>query len=90
MTGSCVFLLSGTCHPCAGRLLRYTDFAPRRRKALHISIARVEIERSQVLAALDVHTAKWIVEKCFRGDLVRGRTVILVVRVIKARLPLDI
>ncbi|EMD41584.1 hypothetical protein CERSUDRAFT_110134 [Gelatoporia subvermispora B] len=31
-----------------------------------------------VLAALDVHTAKWIVDKCFRGDLVRGRTVILV------------
>lgn len=34
----------------------------------------------QVLAALDVHTAQWIVEKCFRGDLIRGRTVILVVR----------
>ncbi|TFK30740.1 ATP-binding cassette transporter [Coprinopsis marcescibilis] len=31
-----------------------------------------------VLAALDVHTAKWIVEKCFSGDLVQGRTVILV------------
>ncbi|KAJ6612652.1 P-loop containing nucleoside triphosphate hydrolase protein [Mycena sp. CBHHK59/15] len=31
-----------------------------------------------VLAALDVHTSKWIVEKCFRGDLVQGRTVILV------------
>ncbi|KAL0565313.1 hypothetical protein V5O48_016710 [Marasmius crinis-equi] len=31
-----------------------------------------------VLAALDVHTSKWIVEKCFKGDLVRGRTVILV------------
>ena len=33
-----------------------------------------------VLAALDVHTAKWIVDKCFKGDLVRGRTVVLVVR----------
>jgi hypothetical protein len=33
-----------------------------------------------VLAALDVHTAKWIIEKCFSGDLMRGRTVILVVR----------
>ena len=32
-----------------------------------------------VLAALDVHTAKWIVDKCFQGDLVKGRTVILVV-----------
>lgn len=27
-----------------------------------------------------VHTAKWIVDKCFSGDLVRGRTVLLVVR----------
>jgi ABC-type multidrug transport system fused ATPase/permease subunit len=32
-----------------------------------------------VLAALDVHTGTWIVEKCLAGDLVRGRTVILVV-----------
>ena len=32
-----------------------------------------------VLAALDVHTARWIVDKCFKGDLLRGRTVILVV-----------
>ncbi|CAL1696193.1 unnamed protein product [Somion occarium] len=31
-----------------------------------------------VLAALDVHTAKWIVDKCFKGDLLRGRTVLLV------------
>ncbi|EMD39575.1 hypothetical protein CERSUDRAFT_111891 [Gelatoporia subvermispora B] len=31
-----------------------------------------------MLAALDVHTAKWIVDKCLKGDLVRGRTVILV------------
>ncbi|KAJ7246793.1 hypothetical protein B0H12DRAFT_753891 [Mycena haematopus] len=31
-----------------------------------------------VLAALDVHTSKWIVEKCFSGDLIKGRTVILV------------
>ncbi|KAI0045217.1 P-loop containing nucleoside triphosphate hydrolase protein [Auriscalpium vulgare] len=31
-----------------------------------------------VLAALDVHTARWIVDKCFKGDLIRGRTVILV------------
>jgi ABC-type multidrug transport system fused ATPase/permease subunit len=32
-----------------------------------------------VLAALDVHTAIHIVEKCFKGDLIKGRTVILVV-----------
>lgn len=31
-----------------------------------------------VLAALDVHTAQWIVEKCFGGDLIEGRTIILV------------
>ncbi|KAH9972688.1 hypothetical protein BJV74DRAFT_879749 [Russula compacta] len=31
-----------------------------------------------VLAALDVHTARWIVEMCFKGDLIRGRTVLLV------------
>ncbi|KAJ6561237.1 hypothetical protein DFH09DRAFT_1160834 [Mycena vulgaris] len=31
-----------------------------------------------VLAALDIHTSQWIVEKCFGGDLVAGRTVILV------------
>ncbi len=26
-----------------------------------------------------MHTSKWIVEKCFQGDLIRGRTVLLVV-----------
>ncbi|KAH6916771.1 ATP-binding cassette transporter [Coprinopsis sp. MPI-PUGE-AT-0042] len=31
-----------------------------------------------VLAALDVHTSKWIVEKCLAGDLVKGRTVVMV------------
>ncbi|KAF8904793.1 hypothetical protein CPB84DRAFT_1772829 [Gymnopilus junonius] len=31
-----------------------------------------------VLAALDVHTSAWIVNKCFKGDLVQGRTVLLV------------
>ncbi|KAF5384757.1 hypothetical protein D9757_006267 [Collybiopsis confluens] len=31
-----------------------------------------------VLAALDVHTSKWIVDKCFSGDLMKNRTVILV------------
>ena len=25
-----------------------------------------------ILATLDVHMAKWIVEKCLQGDLVRG------------------
>lgn len=40
----------------------------------------------QVLAALDVHTSRWIVEKCFCGDLIHGRTVILVVCKITVRL----
>ncbi|KDR83043.1 hypothetical protein GALMADRAFT_866150 [Galerina marginata CBS 339.88] len=31
-----------------------------------------------VLAALDVHTSTWIVNHCFRGELVKGRTVLLV------------
>lgn len=31
-----------------------------------------------VLAALDVHTAKWVVDNALRGDLVKGRTVLLV------------
>ncbi|KAH9939277.1 uncharacterized protein BXZ73DRAFT_76000 [Epithele typhae] len=31
-----------------------------------------------VLAALDVHTARWIVDKCMKGDLLKGRTVLLV------------
>jgi ABC-type nitrate/sulfonate/bicarbonate transport system ATPase subunit len=31
-----------------------------------------------VLSALDVHTARWVVDKCFAGPLLKGRTVILV------------
>ena len=51
-----------------------------------VTLARAVYSQAQVLilddilAALDVHTAKWIVEKCLQGDLVRGRTVLLVVR----------
>jgi len=50
-----------------------------------VTLARAVYSQAQVLilddvlAALDVHTAKWIVEKCLQGDLVRGRTVLLVV-----------
>ena len=50
-----------------------------------ITFARAVYSQAQVLilddilAALDVHTAKWVVEKCLQGDLVRGRTVLLVV-----------
>ncbi|CDO75388.1 hypothetical protein BN946_scf185012.g5 [Trametes cinnabarina] len=31
-----------------------------------------------ILAALDVHTSRHIVEKCLKGDILRGRTIILV------------
>jgi len=44
------------------------------------SCFRLETYGLQVLAALDSHTTKWIVENCFKGDLMRGRTVIFVVR----------
>jgi ABC-type glutathione transport system ATPase component len=41
-----------------------------------------------VLAALDVHTAKWIVDNCFKGDLIRGRTVILVTHNVALAVPI--
>ncbi|KAF9257859.1 P-loop containing nucleoside triphosphate hydrolase protein [Marasmius fiardii PR-910] len=41
-----------------------------------------------VLAALDVHTAKWVVDKCFKGDLIKGRTVLLVTHNIPLVAPL--
>ncbi|KAH9480752.1 ATP-binding cassette transporter abc4 [Psilocybe cubensis] len=31
-----------------------------------------------IFAALDVHTSTWILNRCLRGDLVKGRTIILV------------
>ncbi|KAG8887722.1 hypothetical protein FRB98_009106 [Tulasnella sp. 332] len=31
-----------------------------------------------ILSALDVHTSRWIVDKCLCGDLLQGRTVLLV------------
>ncbi|KAG7095647.1 hypothetical protein E1B28_006369 [Marasmius oreades] len=49
-----------------------------------VTLARAIYSRAEilllddVLAALDVHTSKWIVEKCFESDLVKGRTMILV------------
>ncbi|KAF9500349.1 P-loop containing nucleoside triphosphate hydrolase protein [Pleurotus eryngii] len=57
-------------------------------KGLTLRLARVTLARAiysdaeiiildDVLSALDVHTAKWIVDKCLRGDLVQSRTVIL-------------
>ncbi|EIN07973.1 P-loop containing nucleoside triphosphate hydrolase protein [Punctularia strigosozonata HHB-11173 SS5] len=49
-----------------------------------ITLARAVYSDAQVillddiLAALDVHTARHIVDKCLRGDIVNGRTVLLV------------
>ncbi|KAH7907307.1 P-loop containing nucleoside triphosphate hydrolase protein [Hygrophoropsis aurantiaca] len=49
-----------------------------------ITLARAVYSSAQILllddilAALDVHTSKWIVSKCLAGDLVRGRTVLMV------------
>ncbi|KAF8956143.1 P-loop containing nucleoside triphosphate hydrolase protein [Flammula alnicola] len=42
-----------------------------------------------VLAALDVHTAKWIVDKCFLGDLIKGRTVLLVTHNVSMAAPIS-
>ena len=50
-----------------------------------ITLARAIYSRAEVillddvLAALDVHTSSWIVRKCLNGDLVKGRTIIMVV-----------
>ncbi|KAJ3549276.1 hypothetical protein NMY22_g935 [Coprinellus aureogranulatus] len=49
-----------------------------------ITLARALYSQAQtlllddVLAALDVHTSKWIVDQCLSGDLIRDRTVLLV------------
>ncbi|KAF9000094.1 hypothetical protein BDQ17DRAFT_1360101 [Cyathus striatus] len=49
-----------------------------------ITLARAVYSQSRiillddVLAALDVRTTKWIVDKCFKGDIVKGRTVLLI------------
>ncbi|KAG8894151.1 hypothetical protein FRC00_009436, partial [Tulasnella sp. 408] len=49
-----------------------------------VSLARAIYSSAEILllddifSALDVHTSRWIVDKCLRGDLVKGRTVLLV------------
>lgn len=49
-----------------------------------ITLARAVYSKAQilllddVLSALDVHTACWVVEKCLCGDLLEGRTILLV------------
>ncbi|KAH9059056.1 hypothetical protein EDB87DRAFT_1577854 [Lactarius vividus] len=59
-----------------------------------VTLARAVYSSSQililddVLAALDIHTARWIVEKCFKGDLIRGRTILLVTHNVAMAAPL--
>ncbi|KAH8986104.1 hypothetical protein EDB92DRAFT_1818416 [Lactarius akahatsu] len=48
----------------------------------------IDIILAKVLAALDVHTARWIVDKCFKGDLIRGRTILLVTHNVAMATPL--
>ncbi|KAF9040099.1 P-loop containing nucleoside triphosphate hydrolase protein [Panaeolus papilionaceus] len=49
-----------------------------------VALARAVYSHTQIvllddiLAALDVHTSTWVVSKCLQGDLLQGRTVILV------------
>ncbi|KAK0220002.1 hypothetical protein IW262DRAFT_1381904 [Armillaria fumosa] len=50
---------------------------------VRVTLARAVYSRAgilildDVLAALDVHTSKWIVQKCLQGNLINNRTVIL-------------
>ncbi|KZT60623.1 P-loop containing nucleoside triphosphate hydrolase protein [Calocera cornea HHB12733] len=58
-----------------------------------ITLARAVYSSAQVLllddivSALDVHTARWVVEKCLKGHLLKGRTVILVTHAIALAAP---
>ncbi|EPS98690.1 hypothetical protein FOMPIDRAFT_1037403 [Fomitopsis schrenkii] len=59
-------------------------FAAGDKTEARITLARAIYSKAEilllddVLAALDVHTSRWIVDHCFKGDLVHGRTVLLV------------
>ncbi|KAI0357917.1 P-loop containing nucleoside triphosphate hydrolase protein [Trametes cingulata] len=59
-----------------------------------ITLARAVYSNAETLllddifAALDVHTSKWIIEKCFKGDLLKGRTVILVTHNVALCIPI--
>ncbi|KAF8799457.1 multidrug resistance-associated ABC transporter [Phlegmacium glaucopus] len=41
-----------------------------------------------ILAALDVHTSSWIIDRCLQGDLVKGRTVVLVTHNVALAVPI--
>ncbi|KAF8816580.1 P-loop containing nucleoside triphosphate hydrolase protein [Phlegmacium glaucopus] len=51
---------------------------------LRVTLARAIYSSAEILllddilAALDVHTSSWIIDRCLRGDLVKGRTILLV------------
>ncbi|KAH9030174.1 hypothetical protein EDB84DRAFT_1562614 [Lactarius hengduanensis] len=57
-----------------------------------VTLARAVYSSSQILILddlhLDVHTARWIVDKCFQGDLIRGRTILLVTHNVVMATPL--
>ncbi|KAF9813950.1 hypothetical protein IEO21_05386 [Rhodonia placenta] len=54
------------------------------RYVARVTLARAVYSKAEILllddilAALDVHTARHIMEHCFKGDLIRGRTILLV------------
>jgi hypothetical protein len=47
--------------------------------ALEYVFVAFQFSIGKYLPTFSVHTSKWIVDKCFAGDLVKGRTVLLVV-----------
>ncbi|ORY35072.1 hypothetical protein BCR39DRAFT_573867 [Naematelia encephala] len=59
-----------------------------------ISLARAVYSPAQilllddVLSALDITTCKWIIDKLFRGDLLKGRTVVLVTHHVSMCVPI--
>ncbi|QRW00074.1 ABC transporter transmembrane region [Ceratobasidium sp. AG-Ba] len=65
------------------QLVVSADISPSKPQA-RVSLARAIYSNAEiiilddVLCALDVHTARWIVDKCFNGDLVAGRTILVV------------
>ncbi|GJF00392.1 ATP-binding cassette transporter [Phanerochaete sordida] len=59
-----------------------------------ITLARAVYSSAQVvllddvLAALDAHTSRWVVDKCFKGELMKDRTIILVTHNVSLAAPL--
>jgi ABC-type multidrug transport system ATPase subunit len=53
-----------------------------------LSVVLADLEQCRRLAAVDMHTAQHIVEKCFSGSLAEDRTIILVTHHITLCLPL--